>query len=433
MSPRSIFLSCLLLIAIRLSGQILQDSLQKRLDAYFAALASIDNFNGNVIVAQHGEVLLDRTYNMPGQIAGMHVTHDSRFIIASVSKAFVKFAVLRLAELGKLALSDKINRFIPDFPRGDEISIDHLMHHQSGLPRELSNADTYESLSLQKAVELAKLEKLQFAPGMQTLYSNIGFFLLHHIIDHTAPHGYLAFMEKEVFRKMKLHHTGEFNARKPVPDFVFGFDKKDGKIGPAPVEDINRFETGNVVCTVEDLYGFATQISNGKILSKLLAMNMFSADSVLLQAGGRPGYRAYLFKDLKSGVDFVFVCNYTDIPIESMTADVVKILQGKPYAIPRKIDRKATVLAPEILQRYTGKFALQLDQSERFEIRAEDGHLLLVDDAGETSVLLPDTETTFFDDPHSLDGFVFSLNSQSGFYELVVVSTGMQLKTRRIK
>jgi CubicO group peptidase (beta-lactamase class C family) len=432
MSFRSLLLSCFLLISIRLWGQVPSDSLHARLDAYFVALASIDNFNGNVIIAQHGKVLLDQTYNMPGQIAGMHVTHDSRSIIASVSKAFVKFAVLRLAQLGKLALSDKINRFIPDFPRGDEISIDHLMHHQSGLPRELSNSENDDSISLQKAVELAKLEKLQFAPGTQTLYSNIGFSLLHQIIDRASKHGYNDFMEKEVFRKLKLRHTGEFNASKSVPDFVFGFDKNEGKVRPAPIEDINRFETGNVACTVADLYRFATQIVNGKILIKSLAMNMFNADSVLMQAGGRPGYRAFLYKDLKTEVDFVFVANYTDIPIEQVSADVVKILQGNPYEIPHRIDRVAIALSPEILQRYTGKFALLADLNETFEIRMEEGHLLLVDDADETSALLPDSETTFFDDAHSMDGFNFALNPQTGQYDLVVVSTGMQLKTRKL-
>ncbi|MFZ4522165.1 MAG: serine hydrolase [Bacteroidales bacterium] len=84
------------------------------------------------------------------------------------------------------------------------------MHHQSGLPRELTNSEAYGSLSLSRIVELAKLEKLQFEPGTQTLYSNVGYFLLHFIIDKNSDNGYLTFIQNEIFRKMNLKNTLEF-------------------------------------------------------------------------------------------------------------------------------------------------------------------------------------------------------------------------------
>lgn len=180
----------ILLSSVGLFGQAKKDSLTYKLDEYFTALTNLKNFNGNVIISKHGQLLIDKTYNITGETDSLKVTKDSKFIIASVSKVFIKFSILKLAELKKLQLTDKVSKFISDFPNGEKITIEQLMHHQSGLPRELMNKDSYDSLSLSKTVELAKLEKLQFEPGTQTLYSNVGYFLLHYIIDKTSSNGY---------------------------------------------------------------------------------------------------------------------------------------------------------------------------------------------------------------------------------------------------
>ncbi|RYZ51827.1 MAG: class A beta-lactamase-related serine hydrolase, partial [Sphingobacteriales bacterium] len=258
MKPSVILLSILLLCTTAFGQQ--PDSLAYKLDAYFTALTGLKNFNGNVLVAKDGRVLLDKTYTISGETDSLEVTRGSRFIIASVSKVFVKFGILKLAEQKKLRLSDKLSRFIPGFPGGDKISIEQLMYHQSGLPRELTNAKGYDSLSLSRIVDLAKSERLQFEPGTQTLYSNIGYFLLHYIIDQTSGSGYLAFIQREIFDKMGLKSTAEFNSGKPVPAFAYGFDNENGKVVPTSQKSINRFETGNYLSTIGDLYRFSRQV-----------------------------------------------------------------------------------------------------------------------------------------------------------------------------
>jgi len=174
------------LISFGIFGQAPKNNLTYKLDEYFTALTNLKNFNGNVIISKHGQILFDKTYNIVGESDSLKVTRDSKFIIASVSKVFIKFSILKLAELNNIRLTDHLNKFIPDFPNGEEITIEQLMHHQSGLPRELTNNDTYSSLTLSKIIELAKREKLQFEPGTQTLYSNVGYFILHYIIDKTS-------------------------------------------------------------------------------------------------------------------------------------------------------------------------------------------------------------------------------------------------------
>ena len=394
-------------------------------------MTNLKNFNGNVIVSKHEQILLDKTYNITGETDSLKVTRDSKFIIASVSKVFIKFSILKLAELKKLQLTDKLSKFVPDFPNCEKITIEQLLHHQSGLPRELTNNDTYDSLSLPKIVELAKLEKLQFEPGTQTLYSNVGYFLLHYIIDKTSSNGYLAFIQNEIFTKMKLNNTLEFSSTKSVPKFAFGFNNENGKVIPASKKSINKFETGNYLSTIDDLYSFSQQILSGKAMKKSLALEMFGKDSVLIQAGGRSGYRAYFYKNLKTNVTFIFVSNYTDIPIQETTADIINILESKPYEVPHKINRKEIRLPTEILKRYTGTFALVDDMTKTVTIQLIGDKLFNVDTDGEKSELHPDSENTFFERPNSKDGYIFTLNQQSNQYDLTLIYTGLKLKTQR--
>lgn len=421
----------LLTLSSGVFGQVNNDSLTNRLDEYFTALTSIKYFNGNVIIAKRGQILLDKTYNIAGETDSLKVTRGSKFIIASVSKVFIKFSILKLVELNKIRLTDHLIKFIPDFPSGEKITIEQLIHHQSGLPRELTNNDAYDSLSLSKIVELAKLEKLQFEPGTQTLYSNVGYFLLHYIIDKTSGNGYLAFIQKEIFRKMKLNNTLEFNSTKSVPKFAYGFDNENGKTVPASKESLNRFETGNYLSTISDLYSFSQQIISGEALKKSLAIKMFGQDSVLIQAGGRPGYRAYFYKSLKTDITFIFVSNYSDVPIQETTADIIHILENKPYEVPHKINRKEIQLSTEILKRYTGKFAVEADMTQTVSIQLIGNKLFNVDTNGDKTELHPDSETTFFEEPTTKDGYEFIFNQQTNQYDLTIIDTGIKLRTKR--
>ena len=421
----------LFIFSVTVFGQAKTDSTSYKLDEYFTALTNLKKFNGNVIISKSGQVLLDKTYNIEGETDSLRVNKNSKFIIASVSKVFIKFSILKLAELKKIQVTDKLNKFIPDFPNGEKITVEQLIHHQSGLPRELTTKDSYDSLSLAKIVELAKLEKLQFEPGSQTLYSNVGYFLLHYIIDKSSSNGYLAFIQKEIFDQMKLHNTLEFNSPRLVPQFALGFDKENGKLIPTSIKKIKKAETGNYLSSIEDLYSFSNQILLGKALKKSLAIEMFGHDSLIDQSGGRSGYRSYFYKNLKTEVTFIFLSNYTDIPFQDVTTDVIKILDNRTYEVPHKINREEIQLPTETLKKYTGKFALEADLSQTFSIELIDNTLFQVDTNGDRFQLHPDSENTFFENPTTKDGFIFTYNKRTDQYDLTIVSGGINLEMRR--
>lgn len=407
-------------------------SLTSRLNEYFSTLTTLRQFNGNVLITRNDSVLLDETYNMKGLSQPLIVSRDSKFIIASVSKLFIKYAVLKLVELHKIRLEDKVIRYIRDFPNGNNITISQLMHHTSGLPRELSNYKNYDSMSLDQIIRLAKREQLQFRPGTRALYSNVGYFLLHYIIDRIWSKGYVDFITSQIFRQMKMDHTREYNSGKLEGDLASGFEIVNGQFSLTGKEAINRFETGNIVSTMEDLHRFSQQILLGRNLAKSLALKMYVGDSLLMQAGGRPGFRAYFYQNLRTKVTFIFLSNFSDIPFEQTVSDVVSMLTGKPYSQPGKVNRKAIVVPVDTLLSYVGRYALELDVKQFFTIELKGRQLVITDSEGEHTEIFPDSYTTFFDNPDSRDGYIFSRNKVNGRIELTIVSNGITLKTKRL-
>ena len=419
------------IFSVNLSAQKNEKKYTKELNEYFTALTNLGKFNGNVLVSQNGHILLDQSYNIPGKAVELNVSKKSTFIVASVSKIFIKYGILKLAEQGKIKLSDRLNTFIPDFPDGNKISVENLLNHQSGLPREIKDYEKYESLSLEKTIELAQSEKLQFEPGTHTLYSNVGYFILHYIIEKSSEKGYQHFIDNEIIKKYQLNNTGEFNSARSVPNFAYGFYNEEGKTVPISQASINRFETGNYYSTTADLYAFSKKLLSGEHMKKDQALKMFK-DNLLIQAGGRPGYRAYYYQNLRSNVTFIFTANFSDMPFQKVTDDIISLLEGKPYTVPKEINKKAITVSDHVLKQYTGQFTLDVDKSQTFTVTLDNHFLYITDKEGEKTKIYPESQTSFFDTPDSEDGYIFSPKSD-GTYDLTIISTGLTLKTTRIK
>ena len=101
-----------------------KDTLSDKLDEYFLSLTALENFNGNVIVAKNNKIILDKTYNIKNLNDSLAISRESKFIMASVSKVFIKLAILKLVDLKEIKLSDKLSKYVPDFPNGEKIMLE---------------------------------------------------------------------------------------------------------------------------------------------------------------------------------------------------------------------------------------------------------------------------------------------------------------------
>ena len=403
-----------------------------KINEYFSELTKQEKFNGNVLVAVGDKIILKRNYNIPATIVGLKTSLDKQFMIASVAKLFVKFAFLKLAEQGKIKLDDMLNKFISGFPNGNKITIRHLINHKSGLPRELNDREKLKDVTLEKIVELAKREKLQFMPGTDTLYSNVGFQTLLYILSKSAPNGYENFMKKILLKPFAMSGTYEYNYKTPK-NFSSGFDYKNKRIAPADASELKKFESGRYYSTIDDMYKFARGLFNSRLTSKSIASQMLNDKGEVVHAGAIDGYKSYFYKNTKTGLTYIFLSNYSQIPFVQMTKDIPDIVAGKPYKIPTKVDRIAIDLNEDVLKRYVRKYALKVDTKQKFELKLENGKLYFTQDDGTKTELFAESEIVFFSDPQTDDIFEFVYDEETKTYKMFLTTEGIRLETINLK
>jgi CubicO group peptidase (beta-lactamase class C family) len=86
-------------------------------------------------VVQNGQFIYRRNYGMAQPESKTPISADTVFYIGSMGKQFTAMSILLLVEQGKLSLNNDIRKYIPELlDYGHPITIQHLIHHTSGIP-----------------------------------------------------------------------------------------------------------------------------------------------------------------------------------------------------------------------------------------------------------------------------------------------------------
>ncbi len=135
------------------------------------------------------------------------------FDIASVSKVLATTAMAMLLwERGLLELDAPVAERLPEFVQGEPfdspkraITARMLLAHSSGLP-------AYERLferchTAQTLLDACLRMPLEAAPGAQTVYSDIGFIILGHLLERLAGELLDRYCHREVFAPLGMQST----------------------------------------------------------------------------------------------------------------------------------------------------------------------------------------------------------------------------------
>ena len=128
--PQKLWIVILLLITVT---NIVAQNKQKDLDNFFSTLSQNQQFNGNVLIAENGTIVYEKSFGYADFSTKRPNTANTSFPIASITKTFTSTAILQLKEKGKLQLEDAVIKILSDFPYPD-ITIKQLLSHTAGLP-----------------------------------------------------------------------------------------------------------------------------------------------------------------------------------------------------------------------------------------------------------------------------------------------------------
>jgi CubicO group peptidase (beta-lactamase class C family) len=243
-----------------------------KLESYIDAQESVDGFCGTILVSQSGKRLFSKAKGLANREHLVPNHTDTKFRIGSVSKQFTAAAILLLQEQNKLSVVDRVDKFISDYPNGNEITIHHLLTHTSGVPN-FTNFSEYNSIArkfspLESTILHFKHLSLEFNPGERFFYSNSGYVILARIVELVTGECFSNYLDKSIFRPLGMYNTGSDNYDTVLLYRATGY-KVWGDYVHADFIDMSiMMGAGGLYSTVEDMYMWDDALYSDKLLSE---------------------------------------------------------------------------------------------------------------------------------------------------------------------
>lgn len=411
--------------AVQLSSKM--EAVKDSVDTYFSKLTELKKFNGVVLVYKNDTLLLNKAYNLNDKGA-TYITTRSQFDIHSVSKLMTYYLLAKLENEGELSIDQTLNNYFDDFPKGKEITLEMLLKHTSGLPRELVGFEGEEyDLTSSEIIELAKKQSLLFAPGTNVQYSNVGYELLYGIVSRAYGKPFAQCVVDEIFEPLQMDSSGAhfFVKENRVKNMAQNHVLKEGKIVQVDNIQHDEFRTARLFSTANDLKKFIDHVKQEPYASFLKDGN-----GVIAKDGGSKGIRAQVYTDLQNNFDFVLLANYDGIPFFDTIDDMVKLMMSQPVEYPKEINRNSIVVKKEVLQQYEGSYTFADFDGLVLEVRLVDGQLAIFQEGDKVGGLQAETPTVFFENPKEAESFEF-IKNESGSFDALMGWKGIVVEGKR--
>lgn len=389
--------------------------LEPQVDTFVKPYLDIGGFNGSVLIAKKGKILLSKGYGMANYELNVLNTPQTKFHLASVSKPFTAAAIMMLQERGLLNVNDPLTKFIPDYPNGDKITVHHLLTNTSGIPN-INDFPEYDAWSKfphtpEDLIEKFKNKPLDFNPGEQGYTeSNGNYNLLAFIVEKLSSKSYGEFLEENIFAPLNMKDSGHDAS----PEAILK-NRANGYV-PAGVTELKNapfldwsIKTGNgsIYSTVEDLYKWDRSLYTEKILKKVTIEKMYSQgygwfDSkrfkrrAVRMNGRSPGFSSEIQRYINEDICVIVLGNNYAPTASLIAGGLAAITLGEKYEIPKIA--KPVKLDPKTFDFYVGRYQFGSDffvPGGIYTIEKRNDRLFMTTKAI-NDALTPQSETEFF-------------------------------------
>lgn len=402
-------------LLLALASPMYAQDISGKIDDLIGTYAAANKFNGTVLVAAHGSVVFARGYGFRDAQAKSLNDENTIFQLASISKQFTAVMVLKLVELGQLSLSDKLQKFYPDFPKADSITIEQLLTHTSGIHDFASDNVAMASATEATLIARFKDKPFDFPPGKGWRYSNSGYSLLAFIIQRVSGMTYEAAVRKHIFEPLGMTHSGFDFAHLADAHKATGYSLlNDTARTRSYVADSSvTIGAGSIYSTVGDLYKWHRGLQEHRIVSRELMERAYTpkrvnygygvmVDSmfgkrVIAHGGDIGGFTTYLARVAEDDVCIALLDNTEHVNMQTIARKIVAILYDQPYRLTVVLPvHKEISLSEVVLKRYVGRYRERYS-SRIATVTVENGKLVLRFGAGgQPFALLAKAEDQFF-------------------------------------
>jgi CubicO group peptidase (beta-lactamase class C family) len=259
---------------------------QERRPALSAAFKDIQKRQRNIglsgLVVLRGQTILSEYLGYADLEHRVPVSRDTRFGIASITKAFTGLALLKLNETGKVDLDAPIQKYVPSFPvkPGKDITLRLLAAHLAGI-RHWRRERTPELYSrhfddVMEILPLFKDDTLVSPPGSAENYSSYGYNLIGAAIQSASGIKYQEYVRREIIAPLGLANVGFDDVRRVQPNRArrysyfhpWTFVVDSSEVYRVPDWDYtHNMAGGNMYATADDLARLGRAVERPGLLS----------------------------------------------------------------------------------------------------------------------------------------------------------------------
>jgi CubicO group peptidase (beta-lactamase class C family) len=424
---------------------------EQKMDELVTAYVKNNSFNGTVLVAQNGKILLEKGYGLKN--AENKTLHDaaSVFQIGSITKQFTAAIIMQLVQEKKLSLKDPLSKYFKGFANGDKITIEHLLTHQSGIynytnDSVIMQSDVTKSYNAETMIDIFRKYPADFEPGAKFNYSNSGYSMLGYIAAKVAKKPYEKLVRERIFQPLGMTHSGfDFSHLKDANKSKGYFYLASDSVIAAPIVDSTiAYSAGAIYSTVGDLYRWDRAISSGRLLDAASWKAVFTPqkakygygwaiDSIYgrlanLHSGGIHGFASFILRIPQDDLVVITLDNSSGTSGGVIARSLAAIALDKKYTIPSP--KNEIELDSTVLKQYVGEY--QLAPAFTIKIFLEGKQLKAQATNQPAFDLFAEKENLFF--LKVVDAKVeFIKNGQGEVEELVLYQGGQSPRGKKIK
>tara|TARA_R110000850_G_scaffold30630_1_gene84139 strand:+ start:10809 stop:12455 length:1647 start_codon:yes stop_codon:yes gene_type:complete len=389
-------------------------SLEKQIDAIFEEAYPPGKPGATVLIAKDDKVIYRKAFGMANLELNVPMKPENVLELASITKQFTAVAILMLMEQGKLSLDDPLSKYIADYPKGDKITIHHLLNHTSGI-KSYTNMPGFMTqarvdMTPTELIEVFKNEPMEFEPGEAYAYNNSAYILLGYIIEEVSGGSYEEFIQKNIFDRLGMNHSTYGSKSKVIANRASGYQPSGESFRNADYLSMTLpYAAGSLMSTVDDMFLWHKAIHHNTLISKKSKQLAFTNYTL---NNGKPIYYGYgwgvneiagvpsiehtggIFGFTTSGIYVpeqniyaIVLTNDNSKGPETYNLRATAAVLGKPL-----VEKSAAEVSETALKQWTG--AYQFEDVVRF-ITFENGSLYSTRQGGEPFKLIPLSENEF--------------------------------------
>src|SRR5688572_1072192 len=259
----------------------------QELDTQLAADFAKDGIGGVSVGVVSGDALVwTKNYGYADAEAKRVANADTAYRIGSITKQFTALMLLKLAEEGKVRLTDPVEKHYPAITKVAKFHADvpsitllQLATMTSGLAREPDKMPNHSVGAVsgwqQKVRDAVPFMRYQYEPGTQYLYSNIGYATLGLALEQAAGQSFTGYVETQILKPLSMSRSAWEATPEIRKNLAHGYTRRQAGSG-AP--------TGDRSGPDRELEGRGYRVPNGALFSTVNDLAKF----VVWELGGGP-------------------------------------------------------------------------------------------------------------------------------------------------